>query len=72
MYARNGVLTTCDYDDPHFGFHYNKIKVINNKVGVTGPIHPEFEGVPVPIIYHLEFFRLAKDVILGFLSRLWR
>ena len=24
MYAKNGVMTTCDYDDPHFGFHYKQ------------------------------------------------
>lgn len=68
MYARNGVLTTCDYDDPHFGFHYNKIKVINNKVGVTGPIHPEFEGVPVPIYLPFGIFPLSKGRHSGFLS----
>lgn len=47
MYAKNGVFTTCNYDEPHFGFHYNKIKVINNKLAVSGAIYPEFEGVPV-------------------------
>jgi len=68
MYARNGVLTTCDYDDPHFGFHYNKIKIINNKVGISGPIHPEFEGVPVPIYLPFGIFPLSKGRHSGFLS----
>ena len=47
MYAKHGVMTTCDLDDPHFGFRYNKIKIINKKLAISGPIHPEFEGVPM-------------------------
>jgi lipopolysaccharide assembly outer membrane protein LptD (OstA) len=68
MYAKNGVMTTCDYDDPHFGFHYDKIKIINNKLAVSGPIHPEFEGVPVPIYLPFGIFPLSKGRHSGFLS----
>ena len=68
MYARNGVMTTCDYDDPHFGFHYDKIKIINNKLAVTGPIHPEFEGVPIPIYLPFGIFPLSKGRHSGLLS----
>jgi lipopolysaccharide assembly outer membrane protein LptD (OstA) len=67
MYARNGVVTTCDYDDPHFGFHYNKIKIINKKLGVSGPIHPEFEGVPVPIYLPFGIFPLSTGPHSGLL-----
>ncbi len=67
IYAANGVMTTCNLDHPHFGFHYNKIKVINNKVAVTGPIHPEFEGVPVPIYLPFGYFPLNKGRHSGFL-----
>ena len=49
VYSRRGTISTCNLDDPHFGFRYDKIKVVNNKVAITGPIHPEFEGVPVPL-----------------------
>jgi len=68
MYARNGVMTTCDLDDPHFGFHYDKIKIINNKVAVSGPIHPEFEGVPIPIYLPFGIFPLSHGRHSGFLS----
>ena len=27
----------------------NKIKVVNNKVAISGPTHPEFEDVPIPL-----------------------
>ncbi|TAL48457.1 MAG: LPS-assembly protein LptD [Chitinophagaceae bacterium] len=66
-FASHGVLTTCNLDDPHFGFRYNKIKVVNNKVAVTGPVHPEFEGVPVPIYLPFGFFPLKQGRHSGFL-----
>jgi LPS-assembly protein len=67
-YAKNGVFTTCNLDDPHFGFHYNKIKVINNKLAVSGPIYPEFEGVPIKFIaLPFGIFPLNKHRHSGFL-----
>ena len=56
IYSRKGVITTCTLDDPHFGFRYEKIKLVNNKVAITGPIHPEFESVPIPIYLPFGFF----------------
>lgn len=50
FYAYQARITTCNLDTPHFAFVSKKIKFINNKFAVTGPVHPEFEGVPVPII----------------------
>jgi lipopolysaccharide assembly outer membrane protein LptD (OstA) len=66
-FAANGVLTTCNLDDPHFGFRYSRIKVINNKVAVTGPIHPEFEKVPVPVYLPFGFFPMKKGRHSGLL-----
>jgi hypothetical protein len=56
IYSKKGVITTCTLDDPHFGFRYDKIKLVNNKIAITGPIHPEFEGVPIPIYLPFGFF----------------
>lgn len=49
FYAYRARLTTCNLDTPHFAFVSKKIKFINNKFAVTGPVHPEFEGVPLPV-----------------------
>ena len=68
MYAKHGVMTTCDYDDPHFGFRYNKIKIVNKKLAVSGPIHPEFEGVPVPIYLPFGIFPLSTGRHSGLLA----
>ena len=68
LYARRGVLSTCNLDDPHFGFRYDKIKVVNNKVAITGPIHPEFEGVPIPLYLPFGFFPMNKGRHSGILA----
>jgi hypothetical protein len=67
LYAKNGVMTTCDLDDPHFGFHYNRIKVINSKLAVSGAIYPEFEGVPIPIPLPFGIFPLTRGRHSGFI-----
>ncbi len=49
IYAWKGRFTTCNLDTPHFAFRTRKMKMITNKIAVSGPAFPEFEGVPVPI-----------------------
>lgn len=67
FFVRRGRFTTCNLDDPHFAFVSNKIKVINNKVAITGPTHPEFEGVPIPIYLPFGYFPLSQGRHSGFL-----
>ena len=68
VYSRRGTISTCNLDDPHFGFRYNKIKVVNNKVAITGPVHPEFEGVPIPVYLPFGFFPMNKGRHSGILA----
>jgi lipopolysaccharide assembly outer membrane protein LptD (OstA) len=67
VFISRGRLTTCNLDEPHFAFRTNKLKVVNNKVAVTGPTHPEFEGVPVPVYLPFGFFPLSSGRHSGFL-----
>ncbi len=67
IFVSSGRLTTCSYDEPHFAFRTNKLKVINNKIAVTGPTHPEFEGVPLPIYLPFGFFPLSQGRHSGML-----
>ena len=55
-YAFRGRFTTCNLDTPHFAFRTNKMKLINKKMAITGPVHPEFEGVPDSDIYSIRIF----------------
>jgi hypothetical protein len=67
FYAFHGRFTTCDLDTPHFAFRTNKMKLINKKMAITGPVHPEFEGVPIPIYIPFGFFPISQGRHSGFL-----
>jgi len=66
-YAYKGVFTTCNLDTPHFAFVANKMKLVNKKMAITGPIHPEFEGVPLPIYIPFGFFPISTGRHSGLL-----
>jgi lipopolysaccharide assembly outer membrane protein LptD (OstA) len=67
-FAKHVTMTTCDLDDPHFGFVAKKAEFVTGKVAVTGPIHPEFEGIPVPIYLPFGIFPLKSGRHSGFLA----
>ncbi|MBS1933867.1 MAG: LPS-assembly protein LptD [Bacteroidetes bacterium] len=66
-YGLRGRFTTCNLDTPHFAFRTNKLKLINKKFAITGPVHPEIEGVPLPIYIPFGFFPLVQGRHSGFL-----
>ncbi len=68
FYALNGRFTTCNLDTPHFGFVSKKIKFINQKMAYTGPVHPEVEGIPLPITLPFGLFPLSKGRRSGLIA----
>lgn len=66
-FAKEALFTTCLLDDPHFGIKTNKMKIINQKLAVSGPAHLEFEGVPIPIYLPFGFYPLNKGQHSGLL-----
>ncbi|MEN9685206.1 MAG: hypothetical protein RLZZ28_992 [Bacteroidota bacterium] len=50
-FAKDALFTTCNLDTPHFAFRARRMKIINNKLGVTGRIYPEVESVPLPMVF---------------------
>lgn len=67
IYALRGRFTTCNLDTPHFAFISNKVKIITNNVAITGPVHPEFEGVPIPVYFPFGIYPLNQGRHSGFL-----
>ena len=67
-FAWKAKITTCNLDDPHFAFVTNKLKVVTDKIGVSGPIYPEFEGVPIPIELPFAIFPLTRGRHSGMLA----
>ncbi len=68
IYARYGKFTTCNLDTPHFAFVAGKIKFINKKMAFTGPVHPEFEGVPLPVSLPFGIYPLKQGRHSGILA----
>jgi LPS-assembly protein len=67
VFIKEGFFTTCNLDDPHFAFKTNKMKVISNNIAVSGPTHPEFEGVPIPIYLPFGIYPLSQGRHSGLL-----
>jgi LPS-assembly protein len=68
IYAQRVRFTTCNLDTPHFAFVSNQVKFINQKMAFTGPVHPEFEGVPVPIVLPFGIYPLKQGRHSGVLA----
>lgn len=68
FYVYRGKFTTCNLDTPHFAFVSKKIKYINKKMAVTGPVHPEFEDVPVPVVLPFGIYPLRQGRHSGILA----
>lgn len=68
FYAYKGRFTTCNLDTPHFAFVSKRMKFINKKMAITGPVHPEFEGVPVPVYLPFGIFPLKTGRRSGLLA----
>jgi len=68
FYGYKGQFTTCNLDTPHFSFVSKKFKFINKKMAITGPVHPEFENVPIPVYLPFGIFPLQKGRHSGLLA----
>ncbi|MBP6812865.1 MAG: hypothetical protein KA138_15160, partial [Saprospiraceae bacterium] len=60
IYNKDALLTTCDAPHPHFGIRTNKLKVIQDKIVVTGISNLEVGGIPTPIVIPFGFFPITK------------
>jgi LPS-assembly protein len=68
FYAYRGRFTTCNLDTPHFSFVSKKIKFINKKWAFTGPVHPEIEGVPLPVLLPFGIYPLTQGRHSGLIA----
>jgi hypothetical protein len=67
-FAYHARFTTCNLDQPHFAFRTDKLKIVMNKLGVSGATYPEFEGVPLPIGLPFGIFPLTQGPHSGFMA----
>ncbi|MBW8684818.1 putative LPS assembly protein LptD [Chitinophaga rhizophila] len=63
---KNGY-TTCNLDTPHFQFNARKIKVVPDKLVISGPANLEIEGVPTPLFIPFAIFPITHGQQSGIL-----
>jgi hypothetical protein len=61
IFVKNGKITTCDHEDPHFYFAASKLKVIPGKVMVAGPTHLVIRDFHTPIWVPFGIFPNNKE-----------
>lgn len=61
VYNYNALITTCDAEHAHFGIRTKKLKVIPNRLVVTGFSNVEIGGVPTPLVLPFGFFPITKS-----------
>ena len=67
-YAKDNKYTTCNYKDhPDFYISSSKMKVVPDKVIVSGPAHLVIEDVPTPLFVPFAIFPLHKTKASGIL-----
>ncbi len=49
LHLRQGILTTCDLEEPHYHFQLSKGVLVPNERIVTGPMNLWISGIPTPL-----------------------
>ncbi len=66
IFNQNGIFTTCDHPEPHFGIYSKKQKVIPNKLVIVGPSILKIQEIPMPpFLLPFGFFPISKDKSSG-------
>lgn len=60
-YGQHGKYTTCDLEHPHFFIQARKMKMVPDKVIVTGPANLVVADVPTPLYVPFSMFPIKKD-----------
>jgi len=66
IYGFKNIYTTCNLETPHFGIAAKKVKIIPNKVAVSGSANLVIEEIPTPLYLPFGMFPLKKGQRSGF------
>lgn len=66
IYGFHNIYTTCNLENPHFGIAAKKIKIIPNRVAVSGSANLVIEDIPTPLFLPFGLFPLKKGQRSGF------
>lgn len=65
IYGARALYTTCDADTPHYAIAAQTIKVIPQKLIISGPAMLTIMGVPTPLMIPFGFFPIPKRQASG-------
>jgi hypothetical protein len=65
VHIKNGMLTTCDAERPHYHFRLSKAIVIPDDKVVSGPLLVKFRKIPTPLALPFGFFPNKKESTQG-------
>jgi hypothetical protein len=66
IYGWHSIYTTCALDTPHFGINARRIKVIPNRIIISGVCNITIEGVPTPLFLPFGLFPVSETHKSGF------
>ncbi|MBL7775569.1 MAG: hypothetical protein JNK89_06170, partial [Saprospiraceae bacterium] len=61
VYNQDALITTCDLPHPHYGIRTSKLKVIPDKLVITGFSNVEIGGIPTPLVLPFGFYPITKS-----------
>lgn len=67
IHLKQGVMTTCDQEEPHYHFQLSKAVVVPDKRIVTGPMNLWISGIPTPFGLPFAFIPQQKERTKGIL-----
>lgn len=68
FYMKNAFFTTSkDVDNPEYGFHTSKVKLVPGKKIIVGPTYMDIMNVPTPIGLPFAFFPTTTKSTSGFI-----
>jgi hypothetical protein len=66
IFGFKNIYTTCNQEIPHFGIAAKKVKIIPNKIAVSGSANLVIEEIPTPLILPFGMFPLKQGQRSGF------
>ncbi len=65
LYIKDAKYTTCNLEHPHFYVRSKKMKMVPDKVVVSGPFHIVLSEIPTPLGFIFGLFPMPKEKASG-------
>ncbi len=65
LYNADGIITSCEHPEPHYGIRSRKQKLVLDKIAVIGPSNIELGGIPTPLWLPFGFFPITAEGTTG-------